>query len=310
MKILMFGSLPPRIGGVSSSVKNTMNALKSKSIDTSIILNFGGIKPLFRRYDIAHIHYVKSWKIFLALGLGKIVAKKNIFTLHGNRFLGDDSKTGLLKLYRINAKLTDGIIFLNQSAKDRYSHLCSKSIILGSIFAEGISQNQISKKNYIKRKKNKIYLLLYAFGKVIGNNKSIYGVEFVLENLSFLDDRYVLVFVDIKGAYRDETNEISGDKLIYIDHEVDFLSLLSEIDIYLRPTTTDGASVALQEALLLGKDVLASDVVERPKEVIVYKTGDFVDFKNKLENIKSGEISYKPNSIENYIDFCEHVLKS
>ena len=308
MKILMFGPLPPKIGGITTSVKNTMNALKSKSIDTSIIMNFSSIRPLFGRYDIAHIHYVKSWKIFLALLLGKIVAKKNIFTKHGNGFLGEDSKTGLPMLHRINAKLIDGIIFLNQTSKERNGHLYSKSIVLGSLFAEGVSPDQTSEKNYIKRKKNKTYLLLYAFDKIIKNNQNIYGVDFVLENLLSLDDQYVLCFVDIRGAHRNEAKEINSDKLIYIDHEVDFLSLLSEIDIYLRPTTTDGASVALQEALLLGKGVLASDIVERPKEAIVYKNGDFIDFKNKLENIKCGESSYMPNSIENYIDFCEYVL--
>ncbi len=308
MKILMFGSLPPKIGGVSTSVNNTMDALKTKSIDTAIILNFGSIKSLFHRYDIAHIHYVKSWKIFLALVLGKIFAKKNIFTLHDNRFLDDYSKTGFLKLYRLNVKLMDGIIFLNQSANARYSHISSRSIVLGSMFAEGILQDQISKKNYIKKEKNKIYLLLYAFGKIVRNNKSVYGAEFILENLSILGDQYVLVFVDIQGEHRDESNGITSDKLIYIDHEIDFLSLLSEIDIYLRPTTTDGASVALQEALILGKNVLASDAVERPAEVTLYKSGDFVDFKDKLENIK-GSKGFAPNSIDDYIAFCNKLLE-
>jgi len=308
MRILMFGSLPPKIGGVSTSVKNTMIALKTKNIDTSIILNFSSIKALFHRYDIAHVHYVKSWKIFLALILGKIFAKKNIFTLHDSKFLDDYTKTSFFKLYRINVKLMDGIIFLNQSAQNRYRHISPPSIVLGSMFVEGVLSQQINKKNYIKREKNKIYLLLYAFGKIIRNNKSVYGAEFILENLSFLDDQYVLVFVDIQGDYKNECNEISSNKLIYIDHQIDFLSLLLEVDIYIRPTTTDGSSVAVQEALMLGKKVLASDVVERPAEVTLYRSGDFEDFKEKLENLKETE-GFTPNSIDDYLAFCNQLLE-
>jgi glycosyltransferase involved in cell wall biosynthesis len=131
----------------------------------------------------------------------------------------------------------------------------------------------------------------------------------MLDNISKLDDKYILVLLDIKGGYRDDVKGIESDRLIYIDHEVDFLALLAEIDIYVRPTTRDGSSVAVQEALMLGKKVLASDVVERPAEVTLYKSGDFTDFKEKLEHIKETE-GFTPNSIDDYLAFCNQLLEN
>lgn len=302
MRILIFSSLPPTIGGVTKSAQNLLQALKAKSIDTSVVVNLSSIKLLFRRYDIAHIHYSKRWKRLLGLVLGKIVAKKVIFTLHSNSY-----KNGMLNY--LSSKLANGVILLNKNAEKKYKHKFKNSIVLGSIFAEGITQANINNKKYIQRKDGKIYLLVYAFNKVYRDSKDVYGVDFILENFSSLDNRYCLVLLDIKGAYRNEINSINSDSLIHLDYEVDFLSLLSEVDIYLRPTTTDGSSVAVQEALLLGKNVLASDVVERPAEVTIYEGGSLVDFKEKLENIKNTSSDFYPNSIDDYITFCKKILE-
>lgn len=302
MKIIIFSSLPPPIGGVTRSVQNLLEALKMKSVETAVITNYFSFKALFKRYDIAHIHYSKSWKRLFGVILGKLVAKKVIFTLHGNKYNED-------KLNSISAKLADGVILLNKTTKNKYKNKFQNTAVLGSLFSEGVNQSNFKQKKYIQKIEDKIYLLVYAFDKTYQDAKDIYGVDFMLENISHLDIKYVFVLLDIKGAYRDEVDSINSDSVIYLDYEVNFLSLLSEIDIYVRPTTTDGSSVALQEALLLGKNVLASDAVERPTEVTLYKGGDFGDFKNKLENIKDSK-GFAPNSIDNYITFCKKLLEN
>lgn len=302
MKIIIFSSLPPPIGGVTKSVENLMQALKIKSVENRIVENFFTITPFFSRYDIAHIHYSKSWKRLLGLLLGKMVAKKVIFTLHGNLYKQD-------LLNELNAKLTDGVIFLNETAKKKYTHKFKNVIVLSSIFSEGYLQKKLTKKRYFERKKGKIYLLFYAFDKIYQNSKDIYGGDFILKNFLLLDNKYVLVFVDINSGYTNEVGSIKSDSLIYINHEVDFISLLQEIDIYIRPTTTDGSSVALQEALLLGKNVLASDVVKRPREVTLYKSENFLDFAKKMDSIQEKRIKYSPNSIVDYISFCKMLLE-
>lgn len=297
MKIIIFGSIPPPIGGVTKSIQNLLVALKSQSISTKLFTKVS----FLNRYDIAHIHYSKSWKRFMGIIVGKIIAKKVIFTLHGNLYRNDTFNY-------FSSKITDGIIFLNTTTENKYKSMFKNSIVLSSIFSEGMNEVRIEKQ-YFKRIENKIYLLVYAYNKVFQNSKDIYGINFILENFDSFNEKYKIVLLDPKGAYQDDITENIADKLIYLNFEVDFLSLLKQIDIYLRPTATDGSSVAIQEALILEKSVLASDVVERPSEVIIYKYDDVTSFFHQLKNIKKTTNKYKPDSIEDYLKFCKIVLK-
>ena len=50
--------------------------------------------------------------------------------------------------------------------------------------------------------------------------------------------------------------------------------LFDMVDLFVRPTLSDGASVSVQEALHCGAPVIASDVCWRPAECMVYKAGN------------------------------------
>lgn len=58
-----------------------------------------------------------------------------------------------------------------------------------------------------------------------------------------------------------------------VSHET-FMTLLRTCDVYLRPTTEDGDSVTIREALKLGIPVVATDVVARPDGVHLFRWGD------------------------------------
>jgi len=294
-KVVVFGKLPPPIGGVTKSIENLLNALKFKKIEVDIFSQ----KVLFKRYDIAHIHYSKSWKRFAGLIIGKLIAKKVIFTLHGNKYNNDLFNT-------LNAIFSDGVIFLNDTVYEKYSHKFHSSVILTSLFKEGIKLSS-NNSNVLKKDFNKEYLLVYAYDKVYQEGKDIYGVDFILNNIDNLDKKYVVVLLDPKQGYKDDILDIKKDKLIYLNYEVDFISLLNEVDIYLRPTSTDGNSVAVQEALMLGKKIVASDVVNRGENVITYKYEDIEDFKNKLFDDIDNVSTYEPDSINKYLDFMRKL---
>lgn len=59
-------------------------------------------------------------------------------------------------------------------------------------------------------------------------------------------------------------------------------SLWHQTDVYIRPTSTDGDSVAVREVLDEGVAVVASNVCWRPKGVITYIKGDNQDFFEKV----------------------------
>lgn len=65
------------------------------------------------------------------------------------------------------------------------------------------------------------------------------------------------------------------DKIFWQIEAIDNIrTLWHETDIYIRPTSTDGDSVAVREALDEGAVVIASDVCKRPEGVVTYNWGN------------------------------------
>jgi glycosyltransferase involved in cell wall biosynthesis len=60
------------------------------------------------------------------------------------------------------------------------------------------------------------------------------------------------------------------------------LGLIASSDVFVRPTTADGDSISVREALALGRRVVASDAVERPRGVFIHRTGDAADLARRL----------------------------
>jgi hypothetical protein len=53
-----------------------------------------------------------------------------------------------------------------------------------------------------------------------------------------------------------------------------FLAMLRQIHVFVRPTATDGDSLALKEAAWFGRKLIATDVVPRPKGTLLFRYGD------------------------------------
>ena len=53
--------------------------------------------------------------------------------------------------------------------------------------------------------------------------------------------------------------------------------LFKKINLFIRPTFTDGDAVSIREALSFNCSVIASDVVQRPKSTVTFKNRDFND---------------------------------
>jgi len=54
----------------------------------------------------------------------------------------------------------------------------------------------------------------------------------------------------------------------------DFLYVLRNSDLYVRPTYVDSCGVTVYEAMMLGVQTIASDVCTRPEGVLCHQTGD------------------------------------
>jgi len=301
--VLIFGSLPPPIGGVRTSVLNLKKSLDSVNIDNQIF----SIKNifLFKRFDIGHINFTKKWKIVVAILLGKLLCKKIILTPHGETFYKHKRYIDKFILHFI-----DALIALNDEVFER-CHSKVNRIKLPPVFIEGLQDLDKSKASILDRKDGEKYILLYAYGKVFEEEIEVYGCQFILNLIKEMPSDYRLVFVDPKGEYASDIDLIDSKKIVYLNKYVDFKQLLLEVDIYIRPTNFDGNSIATLEALGLGVPVLASDIVQRDCNVTLYKTGSESDFLTKLEKLLRDENidnNFKHKSIVEYITFCNKII--
>ena len=82
-------------------------------------------------------------------------------------------------------------------------------------------------------------------------------------------------------------------------------SLWHQTNIYIRPTSTDGDSVAVREVLDEGVVVVASDVCWRPEGVVTYRYSDLNDF---IEKVKANLCKEKSEPCPNYAIY--NLMKS
>lgn len=299
-KIIIFGRVPPPYGGVTVSVKNFIASMETKGISTFLF----SFSTLFGRYDVAHVNYSRIWKIAAAVIIGKIIAKKSVFVIHGNDF-DVNCKLNLLILRAFN-----GVIALNQGVYRSLATNDINCVLLSPIFKEGLQED--SKEDLIiKKREGKKYILVYINDYMVVGGKEVYGAFFFSEAISQFSENVVPVVLDIKNKFSHLFSEKQhGREIIYIAHPVNFQSLLRQVDLYVRPTSNDGSSVAILEALMLNKCVLASDAVDRPDGVNVYKYGNMDDFIDSVSKLLVSESSSSDCDLSSVVDFLEFVYAS
>ena len=296
--ILVFGSIPPPIGGVTRFVKNLLEAIRVDDKNQLVgLVSF--LNVLSPKYDIWHINYSHPVKILIFISLGRLLGKKVFFVKHGGK-LSLKSKAVLLSI-----KLSHGVFCLNENVYNQLRVFDKNSLIHTTIFKENLSSFQSGTR---LRTNSKLRLLLYINNSGELEGREIYGAKFVHDCLSCLLENYELVVVDISKDYKAMFSGINGVE--YINKHVDFQRTLNSVDVYIRPTSTDGNSVAVLEAGILGVKVLASDVVQRPDFVNTYVYGSKESFLKGLEKISKEDtkkINIPLSSVREVLSFIRKV---
>ena len=95
------------------------------------------------------------------------------------------------------------------------------------------------------------------------------------------------------------------NNILLTSEDTSFVRLIEELNLVVRPTCTDGDALTIREALYLDKLVIASDVVGRPENTIVFRNRDANDFKEKViavisNNYSSNGVQASRESYQNY----------
>lgn len=294
MKLLIIGKIPPPIGGVTIHVQRLLDVLDINKIDYNfIILNSLALVKLpfiIKQYNIIHLHSSHIYVQLFISYISKIYKIKSIITFHGdlNRYNSKEKK-----IVKKIIKLIDFPIVLNENSYTIAKELNSNTKLMSSFIPpiKDRKLDDIITENLKKFKTNykKIFCTSATGITYDVNNDEIYGVFELIE--FFKKHKNIgLVISDSSAQYVNyfNSNNIKLPSNIYfISSPHSMYQVLMYVDGFIRNTSTDGDSIAVKESLYLNKDTFATNVVSRPKGVILYnrKMINVVDFLISNKNI-------------------------
>jgi glycosyltransferase involved in cell wall biosynthesis len=324
-RILFIGPMPPPMGGVSIHILRLSRLLlnyfsidyidESKSIKPEFF-NLRSMKFLqyfkkIKKADLIYVHSGSRLLLMFHLISGKILRKKIILTLHGYPI----TKRNLaVRFDEYFYSLSDSIIVVNEYILKRISLPSAKCIVKHAFIPPLMNEESdlpLFLKDWIanKKKSGKIIICANAYQLRIYNGHDLYGLDMCIAAASDLIGKGLpLSFIfnvssleKNRDLYENYLADIVAKNLkenfLLINEELSFVKLLTDSDIVLRPTNSDGDALTIREAIHFGKPVISSDVIPRPDDTILFKSRDIIDFENKIiETV--GKISGSDNNTQ------------
>ncbi|WP_285275079.1 hypothetical protein [Halopseudomonas bauzanensis] len=294
-KLWVIGSRPPPVGGVTVFIKYFSEAVEIAGLTSRVDFgSFSFSRVLEGGYHCVHVNVSSSLKRLALLLFFKMLRKKVFFVKHGGCFnLNDPFVWGALRL-------ADGVFCLNTAVRAQLRGMNVNGVLHSTVFKE----NAIKLRGgYPITAESKDGILFYINNSKCIDGEEIYGGSFFIRAMEEIKYNGRITVIDLSGEYREEFKVLPN--ICYSSEPADFCKLLSEHEIYVRCTATDGMSVALLEAGLLGVKCLASDVVPRPDFVRTYKYGDlnsFIVALNEVVEINPQSMSLTLTSVHDVVD--------
>lgn len=275
-KILIIGTLPPPVGGVTIHVQRLLGMLDCSGI--SYTFADYNRKPFsvflkFFTHKVIHLHLSNIYVSLLFAIVCFVFRKKLIITRHGDicRNSGFKRKMDLLCI-----KLTYQPIVLNMDsfsfAIQRNPATKLQSSFLPPTEKKDLPVELMRKLNTVRNKYKYIFatnaynLAFDSFGN------ELYGISCLIELFKKLPDHFLFA-ATCNGKYLQyltANNVVIPDNVCIIDYPIDFYTMLNFVDGMIRHTTTDGDALSVREGLYLGTKVFATDCVKRPQGTICY----------------------------------------
>ncbi len=261
-------------------------SLNTKHFDTATHCLLSTMDSLFRDYDIVHFHALGP-SVFA--GLPKLKGAKTVVMVHGLDWQRE--KWGALASWVLKRCEYPAIHFPDKTV------VVSKT--LQRYFMEKYSRQTVVIPNGTKVPVKRPASQIKKFGLEEGNYLLFVGrlvpekgVHFLTEAFSKIDTDLKLVLAggsSFSDGYVSQLRKHEGDKVVFLDYVYgDVLEeLWSNAYMVVQPSTLEGLSISLLEALSYGRCVLISDIPENIEVVgdcaPSFKTQDVVDLTQKLE---------------------------
>lgn len=312
VSVLHIGKLPPPIGGISIHLKRLLegfeySTIKMELLDYSKEKNLLVVLKKIKSNRIVHVHLSRKMLRLAVIILFRCLFKKVVVTFHGEY----DFKN---KYDLFSLKLTNYAILLNNKSYNAAKEYKQTNLSLLSAFIAppkneicSLSTNTITDIHKFRSTYN--YLFCTNAWNVVfdKDGNEIYGGSLLIEIFSKISN-VGLIFSDPKANYKDyliRKYSSIPNNILFIDYLHDYVDVIEKCDASLRATTTDGDSLSVHEALFLKKDVVASDVVNRPNGTILYRNSE--ELESIISNFQNYKNNYKRYNFENIKSKLENV---
>ena len=316
-KILILGTLPPPVGGVTVHIQRLLALLNEEKIPYTFChireSSFLSLLKQFLSHNFIHLHISNIPLSFFFALICCVFQKKLVLTRHGdiNRHRG--------WLYHIDLwaiQLATIPILLNQTSY-RIANKYNRNARLISAFLppskdESLPEELITKLMKYRKKYKYIFATnAYNISFDEGGNE-IYGISSLIKIFRKHPDLFLVAATCNKNYY----NYLSVQKVeipenvFLIQKPISFFSLLKLVDGMIRHTTTDGDALSVREALYLQKRTFATDCVPRPQGTICYHN---IDELEKLLETVNNDICLMSSAHTNgkeIIDIYRSLLRS
>lgn len=345
MKVELWGTYPPPIGGVTIHILRLIHRLHE--CDRFILLrNFGKhdpkipyiktvrnrsfefVKLLFAKRRIIHLHS-NNYVVFLLLLLLGRKHKRGV-TLHNKNLIKEKSK---IKRKIICAFLQEAeFVILNdpaykQEILDSFDLRKDRIHVLPAFIAplareyKGVDQQLLEFKRDFS-----FFISANAYKLRLEDGVDVYGFDLLIRLVKFLVDKGInagLVFcLPIVGDYDYykkcialiQELGIENHIMIYEKQLTNGFEVWKISDLFIRPTSTDIEGISVKEALYCGIPAIASDVCIRPQETVLFRNRDLNDLcdktfecYNRKISSRQNPISFSENSIEQILDIYKSI---
>ncbi len=316
MKIEIWGTYPPPVGGVSIHVFRFIHTVIK--IQNILLKDFNGKgkhdfpfikkvdKPLkeflllpFQKRKIIHVHSSRFIVFVFLLLFG--IRHKIVFTSHGKHLYDRNSVFQLMvaKLFfkRVNAIIMNDesyakLFALKFKVEKRKIHIIPAYIKPLEVERQGLPEALV---NF--RKKTKFLISANGYQLWKNNEGDVYGLDLLIALMHKLKNDGIkagLIFClpqigdeELYRSYKKQIKDLNLDNevLIYQKPLSNGFEVWEMSDLFIRPTLTDIEGISVKEALDFGTPALVSDVCTRPAASVLFKKGDIQDLYSKTIEI-------------------------
>lgn len=304
--VLLIGHEPPPIGGVSVHLRRLRARLRAEGHAARVAderaagpflllpwLLLVLLRQRLRPRPLVHVHS-GNWRTrAFAAAIARALGLPAIVTVHSFRPLANPRTERLACLCMKSAR---ALVVTNDGIRERcVEHGADPAkILVQHAYLDPAAGEAAPLPEPVERfvAARRPLLLASAFRLRFHEGLDLYGLDLLIDLAKALETRLPeagLLFLlpeaglpDYLEQCRVRIRELGLVERVLIWNEpIELVDLLPRCELMIRPTTTDGDSLSIREALFLGRRVLASDAVPRPPQAALFKSRDGADLLEK-----------------------------